>query len=283
MKNYFSYSILQYKHSVALGEILNVGILFYFSDTNKFEFASSNGHRIKAVYPDFDLSLFNSYLRAITEKVKKGIDLFTESTFKIEFSKYIHQHILAQDAAGLIFSEPKNVRNTFVSSNDVVDEYSKLLLPGITIDKSSVVRHNEVFILKKYTSYIFETHKELEERFDKNRIIQSRNLTLKFELSWENREVRKLIKPLSFDLTTPQAIQEKASTYLGYLTQLEEFALRNNSTFDFLISKPQNSDLKKEYDNAIDILNYSKTPKNLILENSWDKYFQDTVSVLLAS
>lgn len=34
MNNSLIYSILQYKHSLTLGEILNVGILFYFPGNN---------------------------------------------------------------------------------------------------------------------------------------------------------------------------------------------------------------------------------------------------------
>jgi hypothetical protein len=62
MSNYFTYSVLQYKHSLALGEILNVGILFYFPDDGCFEFINGDGSRVKSVYPDFDNSLFNGYL-----------------------------------------------------------------------------------------------------------------------------------------------------------------------------------------------------------------------------
>jgi hypothetical protein len=45
------YSILQYKHSLALGEILNVGILFYFPEEKQFEFALGDASRLKAIYP----------------------------------------------------------------------------------------------------------------------------------------------------------------------------------------------------------------------------------------
>src|ERR1035437_8388407 len=106
MSNYFTSSVLQYKHSLVLGEVLNVSMLFYFHEENRFEFVKGDGYRAKAIYPDFDNSLFNGYIRNITTRVKDHVDLFNLKSDKPDFASYIHQFIFAEDAAGLVFSNP---------------------------------------------------------------------------------------------------------------------------------------------------------------------------------
>jgi hypothetical protein len=281
MNNYFTYILLQYKHSLSLGEVLNVGILFYFEDENRFEFVTGTGTRAKSIYPDFDVALFNAYQKAISEKVKKQVDLFYNEENRKDIAAYIHSHILARDAAGLVFGEPKQIKNVWNNSRIAVEEYSKLLLPGIITSKPTVIRHNESFILKKYTHYIFDKHRELEEKIAKNEVVKTKHLTLKFDLSWRNK-TRNLVKPISFDLTDTQSIQSKAATYLGYLTQLEDYSKINKTRFDFLIAKPQDNSLKRDYENAIDILDWFKgTPKILVTEDKWEKYTEDTIDALL--
>lgn len=283
MNNYFTYILLQYKHSLSLGEVLNVGILFYFEDENRFEFVTGTGTRAKSIYPDFDVALFNAYQKAISEKVKKQVDLFYNEENRKDIAAYIHSHILARDAAGLVFGEPKQVKNVWNDSRTAIEEYSKLLLPGIITAKPIVIRHNESFIIKKYTHYIFDKHSELEDKIAKNEVVKTKHLTLKFDLSWQNK-TRNLVKPISFDLTDTQSIQSKAATYLGYLTQLEEYSKIHKTRFDFLIAKPQDNSLKREYENALDILDWFKgTPKELVTEDKWEKYSEQTIDALLSN
>jgi len=281
MNNFITYSVLQYKHSLVLGEVLNVGVLFYFHDENKFEFVSGNSQRLKAVYPGFDVALFNTYHRVIEEKIKGSVDLFYSSESHQDISTYIHRHILAKDAAGLVFDTPKQVKNVWDDHKTAVEEYSKILLPGIHTVRPVIVRHNESFILKRYTHYILDRHKELEEKIVRNQQVKTKHLSLKFEVAWK-KGTRNLVKPLSFDLTDVQGIQTKAATYLGYLTTLEDYAKKHNTRFDFLIARPQNVDLKSEYENALDLLDWAKkTPKKLVTEDKWAKYSEETVEALL--
>lgn len=135
MNSYLTYSVLQYKYSIVLGESLNVGILFYFPEENFLEFVSGDGNRVKAIYPDFDTSLFNGYIKLIKSNVFKHVDLFNEKPFDSDFAKFIHKYILAEDAAGLIFHKPVNIKNVFADRQEAINEFSKLLLPGIHIKK----------------------------------------------------------------------------------------------------------------------------------------------------
>jgi len=278
MNNYFTYSILQYKHSLALGEILNVGILFYFPVGNKLVFVNAGGHRVKAIYPDFDNSLFQHYLKIIDSKINDKVNLFSEIPEQPNFSNYIHKFILAQDAAGLIFREPVHVRNVFDSNQRVIDEYSKLLLPGINTEKPiSIIKHNEQFISKTFNGYLLGKDSTISEKIRKNQTVKLKASTVKFDYVWKQNYV----KPLSFDLADENSIQTKSAIIHSQLIQLKDFAKNNKVRFDFLIAKPQESGLENEYNNALDLIESVKTSKKLITQEKWQEYFESTLDQLI--
>ncbi len=206
--------------------------------------------------------------------------MFTQSSDKKAFAKYIHQFILSEDAAGLIFSEPVVVKNVFPNTQKSIDEYAKLLLPVIITEKASVVKHNETFIIKTFTGYIFEKDKSLENRFKKNQTIKTNHFSIKFDLEWENN-TKNYIKPISFDFTDESSIQNKAAVTYSHLVDLADYAKHKNLRFDLLIAKPQNSEFKNQYENALDFIDSVKAPKVLILEEKWSEYSSNTFNYLI--
>ena len=62
MKNVFAYSILQYRHSLALGEALNVGIVFAFPEFKKYTFKYAHSHRLRLIYPGFTIRFYTTPL-----------------------------------------------------------------------------------------------------------------------------------------------------------------------------------------------------------------------------
>lgn len=137
MSKYFIYSVLQYKHSLSLKEILNVGVLFYFPEEQKIEFVSGGFSRVKGAYPMVNTHLLKSYIKEIEIKLTQQIDLFFNSPSKDDFLSYIHKHIFAIAGSGLVFANPESVQWDF-PSDLAIREYSKLLLPGINTTKSEV-------------------------------------------------------------------------------------------------------------------------------------------------
>lgn len=291
MSTTFSYSVLQYKHSLILGEAINVGILFEFPVEQKVEFVAGNGHRLKAIYPDFDQYIYNYLIKSIENKLKDEQGTFVNYfNVRTGFNKNISSILLPEDATVLQFQESVNVvgRKSEDSQakniDQIVEEFSRLLLPGIFTKKPDVIRHNENFLIKKFTSYILGKHKDLEKKLIRNQVIKTkvedRDIELKFELAWENGSLN-LIKPLSFDLTEEKAIQDKSATNYAYLNLLSNFAKNNNYRFDFIVSKPQDKHLYKSYDNALGLLELSNAPKRIITENNLNSYSEETIEKLL--
>lgn len=282
MNSYLTYSVLQYKYSLVLGESLNVGILFYFPEENFFEFVSGDGSRAKSIYPEFDNSLFNGFLKVIISKVKKHVDLFNEKPVDSDFAKYIHKYILAEDAAGLVFREPVHIKNVFADRKEAINEFSKLLLPGINIEKPSIIKHNENYIIKQFNGYILGKDKSLESKFTKNVLLKTKHFNIKFDISWQNK-THNYIKPINFDFNDEILLQNKAAVFYCYITDLADYASANKSRFDFLVSKPQDIKYHRAYENALDFLESVQTPKQLITEDHWQDYSQNVLAELTSN
>jgi hypothetical protein len=280
MSNYFIYSVLQYKHSLALGEILNVGILFYFPADLKFEFVTCDSTRAKLIYPDFNNSLYGSYFKAIKKKVVSHVDLFTEQIEDIDFSQYVHKYILAADAAGLVFREPVRVKNVFGDNQIAINEYSKLLLPGVNVQKPKIEKHNEFYILKTFTNYLSHNNISIDKNLGKSETIKTKHFNIKFDFSWHNTS-KNFIKPLSFDLNEENSIQNKAAIFYSYITDLKSSSNSKRYNFDFLIAKPQDESLIKPYENALDFISSATGNRRLIFEEDLPNYSQEVIDCLL--
>ncbi len=287
----FTYSILQYKHSFILGEAVNVGVLFHFPADQKFEFIAGNVHRIKAIYLNFDQTLYHYLIKNIEHKISEASRSFFDSPeARQDFKKYLHTVVLPEDATVLQFTEPVSVLLERSGSSDgdrigkIVDEFAKLLLPGIMTKKPEIVRHTESFLIKRFTHYILEKHRELKKKLVKNQVIKTtvdnRHIELKFDLAWTNGSTN-LIKPLSFDLTEEKSIQDKSAINYGYLNLLGDYAERNNFRFDLIVSKPTDKSLWDSYDNALGLLELSAAPKRIVTETELKDYSEEAVEELL--
>ncbi len=291
MTNSFTYSVLQYRHSLVLGEAINVGILFQFPVEEKLKFVAGNAYRLKAIYPDFDQTVYNYLIKSIEKKLKEeSKSLFRFANAKSDFKKFINAFILPEDATALQFKDPVSVLgNTDGAYNSdslskIVDGFSKMLLPGIITKMPGIQRHNEHFLIKSYIGYIFEKHKDLEKKINRNRVIKTEvhnsKIELKFELSWQNGATH-FVKPLSFDLTEEKAILDKSLVNYGYLNLLGDFANQHDYHFDFIVSKPQNKELYTSYENALGLLQLSNAPIRIVTELELKDYSEETIEELL--
>jgi hypothetical protein len=280
MNDLFTYQILKYKSSIVAGEAVNVAVLFYFSKLNHFELVKGDLKRPKSIFPDFDSKLVSHYLDIIEDKINNSQLNFSKTPDEKSIQKYVHENILAIDAAGLVFDAPVKVTEGLNTIAETVSAYSQLLLPGITNQKQSQVHHNEKYLISNYLKKITAQNKDIEKKLTKNKTIKTNTVSLTFDIAWKNGTLNH-VKPISFDLNKPKEIQNKASQYFGYVYQLAEYAKKNSFRFDFLVSKPQNKELIKDYENALDILDFDNTvPKRIITEEDLDKYSQETVNEL---
>jgi len=269
------------------GEILNVGILFSFPKTKEIKFVAGNLKRIKVIYPDFDISLPVKINTSISNKIIKldsdSGDLFERKIIysantEYSLSEYIRKYILLEDSTSLQFSEPFTAVDIFENTQQTINEYSKILLPDLDL-KKNLNKHNENFILKKFTDQLIKRNIVIDHRFTRNKRVQTKGVNLNFEYAWKNG-ITHLIKPISFDLQEEREIQRKSVEYYGYLNLLEDHAKLYEYKFDLLLWKPQDEKLFKSYENAIEIIQKSKAPKEIYTEERLTEYSDFTATEL---
>ena len=255
-------------------------IILFYGIFKNFELVKGDLKRSKSIFPDFDSKLINHYLNIIKRRIQDKNINFSKVPDEKSIQKYVHENILAVDAAGLVFDAPVKVTEGLDSIASTVSTYSHLLLPGLTYPKKIKVHHNEKFLITQYLNNITSQKEEIEEKLIRNKTIETDTVSLKFDVAWKNGTLNH-VKPISFDLNQPKDIQNKATQFLGYVYQLADYAKKNSSRFDFLVSKPQNKELITDYENALDILDFDKTlPKRIITEDKLAECSQETVNEL---
>ncbi len=281
MNNTVIYSILQYRHSLILGELLNIGVLFYLPKKNQLVFENGDTTRVKSIYPEIDLHLVNAYIQNINSKVfdynnRKLLDIKIDN-----LNELIHSHILHEDASALVFSPTYTTVNKRTNEYQFIKEYSHLLLVGLAAKKEQASKHNEAYISRIYTKYITSRDKKVfDSKIIKDKVLNNGTFQLKFDFAWQNGTLN-LVKPLSFDLSSAHSILAKSAEYNSYLTWFKDDAKKNNCSFDFLIAEPQKRTLYKPYEEALQLIdNNDSVRKKLIEQKDWDKYCQKTLDIL---
>jgi hypothetical protein len=276
VKNFFTYSLLQYRHSLVLNEAVNIGIFFVFPDDRKIDFIYDESNRVRCLYDNFDSIIFNATLKYIASKASKKTFNLIDDLSTIEGIKaYINTHLLPEDSSSLQFSEVKNAVNVY-GREKTINEFSKLLLPGINTKVVSQNKKDEAYIIKTFKTFLTEKDRLIENKIWRNRIVNDNKVEIKFEISWENKTTH-LVKPISFDLKDKLDIQNKATQNLGSLSLLAKYAEKTNSSFDLLVTEPQEERLLDNYLNALEILKASPSPIAIISENKLKTYSEEAV------
>jgi hypothetical protein len=268
-----------------------MGILFLFPVERKLEFVSGNIQRLKLIYPDFDQSVYQYLTKNILQKLNtenSSISFNLESNKDLK--RYISTFLLPEDATVLRFKEPVTVlggKDDLAASefiHKIVGEMSTLLLPDLSTKKSEISRHNDHFLIKKFTDFLSKRNKDIEKKLLKNTTIKAqvdnREIELKFDIAWKNGSTN-FVKPLSFDLSEEKSIQDKSLMNYAYLNLIGNYAKENNYRFDFIVAEPQDRSLYKSYENALGLLELTDAPKRIIPENDLENYSEEALVQLL--
>lgn len=271
MKTEFTYSILQYRHSLALGEALNVGVLFVFPETQKIEFVYGNASRVKSVYPNFDTAYFNALLKSIKGRIlSRTSELFYLNNLRNGLGEFIHSQVLLQDSTTLQFQEPVSVIDIFDSPEQVIRDFSKLLIPAISVVPVNT-KQNEEKIISKVTKLISSKRPELDKKIEKSPVLIVSDLSVKFDLAYQNGSLN-YIKAINFDLRDKGKIENKAFANYGSLVALTDYATHRNIKFNLIVSEPKDEELFVPYKNAISLIKSIHANQEIIPANKLDSY-----------
>lgn len=283
----YTYSILKYRHSQLLDEQLNVGLIVYFPDINKFAFEhSSNLKRVKAIYENVSDKVILHYLKQIDKRIEflnNRPSLFGDYDIEEHFSQFIHKELIASDASTLQFTKAFQGISYNETPKAIIDfllvsYFSEFKTSLIETTSKSLRSVSERFFNKIAAQVDIETLEKEQKLFKKYKVENETGKTYTFDYAWQNGTLN-LVRPLNFDLKTGKGIEDKAHKTLGLFIDLENEALKDNLKYDLLVSKPTNKDFYKDYDHALKLLELPKRVE-LVEETDINAYSKRAIEAL---
>jgi hypothetical protein len=279
--SFYTYCILKYKHSPFLDESLNIGVLIYFSNSQKFSFKySKNLSRIKGIYNNIPEKTIKEYLRQIDQRLNKyhSADEIIFPLNDTNLKDFLSKSILPNDASILQFSSFKTDLQEFEDA--FIEE---IILEQYFIEdiKTIVNQPQEPKIISHlYDELNINGFNEVrnKQNFQRDFTLNTESGNFNFDFAWKNG-VWNLVKPVGFDLRTPEGIIEKAHKNLGQFTDLENKIDKKLYKCNLIVGRPTDKKLFKTYDTALKILeNLSHT--DVEEENNLSKYSQKVIKAI---
>lgn len=286
----YIYSVLQYRHSQTLGEVLNIGVLVYVPSIKRLYFIYPEKLiRLRFTYPNLSEKTIKAYLKSFAEKIhslNERSELFIDYGLDKSLNFFAETELIPQDASTLQFTDSRKglefANNVDTLIRDLYNSY--LLAFAESIGHTNQL--NEDALLSKYKGLLKEFDKGHKSEIVKtsNRIYYDYTIDVdeqkhfKFDIAWQNGSLN-LVKPISFDVIKADTIINKAYRYFGQFTDLEKYATTHNYRFDLLIAKPQDKHLYKAYDTALELL-YKPDRVNIVLDKDLPDYTKKTYEAI---
>lgn len=287
----YIYSVLQYKHSQTLGEVLNIGVLIYVPSIKRLYFIYPQKlNRLRCTYPHLaSEKTIKAYLRSFADKIQnlnKQSDIFIDFGLDKSLNFFAETELIPQDASTLQFTESKKGVEYTENVDKLIDDLFNSYLLAFESPIGHTNQVNEEAIISKYKGLLKEFDKEhkFEEIKNSNRLFYDFTIDVdeqkhfKFDVAWQNGSLN-LVKPISFDVIKPETIINKAYRYFGQFTDLESYAQSHNYRFDLIIAKPQNRSLYKPYDAALELLHKPNNVK-IVLDKDLPDYTKKTYEAI---
>jgi len=291
-KGTFTYSLLQYRHSQVLGEVLNIGLIAYFPVVNELKFIFPEKLiRLRFAYPNVPVKTIKSYFRYFEQRISElnnAPDIFYDYDLKESFQSFIKNEFLPADSSALQFAESKNSVLYTPDVNHICNQLYNLYFSVFEHQENAIHKIDEKVLLKQYKKFI-EIHAGADSTFhpaDQTKlkydyiIEPHKDAKLKFEVAWQSKTDLHLVKPVSFDLVKPESIMKKAYLYSGQFLDLQDYALSHKYVFDVILAKPASKKLTRSYDNAIRVLEKIERV-NLVDYIDLDSYSKQTTELAL--
>lgn len=153
MKNTYTYSLLQYHHSIVLGEVLNLGLIIYLPSINRISFIHPISlNRFKIVYEDFPENTIISYYNYFQKRVKElnsNSDIFYKYELKKSLKEFIEYEFLPADSSMLQFSNYNKAVLYTNNLDNLVKKLSKLYFPTDVVNVKDEEYYNNQSVQKR--------------------------------------------------------------------------------------------------------------------------------------
>jgi hypothetical protein len=249
----YTYAIARYTHDPISGEFVNVGVVAVDMSTRLplIKFRHAYG-RVKSMFPSVNrkqfLSTLNDAERALKSAAKELLrdDLLSEP---VTAQQLVRKAIPLEDQ-GLQLGHVGSG-----AANDMSKRFDQLFERYVQKYEKDNKRErrsdNDVWrpVRERFQS------ENVADLFEPQTIIAKLDQQ-RFEHTWQNG-ILHCIQPLSFDLVDEEAIREKARTWLGKLSALDD--AKSQFKAYLLVGKPSGRDLDKAFEKGMALLEKAKS------------------------
>ena len=252
-KQTYTYNILRYVHDTSTGEFANVGVVLLCPE-GRYADALLNPTcgRIAKMFPGMDKNHFREVIRHLQSRFDQVASRIRE---ELDYGE------MPQNAEALAIS--------VIARDDSSFQWSPMG-SGLTADPSTTLESIFHRMVERYQDNAHSTSRNDDQiwrgfkaRFEERKIlsrftpktIEAEDIEVEFSHAWQNSQWH-CMEALSFDLMQGQSIKDKASTWLGRITSIQE--TRDPFKVYYLVGEPQLEKSKRAFDQALNILH--KTP-----------------------
>lgn len=248
----YQYTVLKYIHDSFTGEFLNVGLAFYSQDPTWFHVHLLEKYtRITKTFPTADGENYHKYITNLQLKFDILTSQINQKQSQLWASPQTIESLLAQvlpiDDSALQFGKiygglADDIEETFT------EMYHRLVETYLPIEQNESRTETEVW---QVYSRPLRAHNVIQHL--QNHTIITPSTELEFDHAWKNGHWNAM-QPLSFDLSKPASINNKALQYLGRNIIIEE--TKEFGKLYYLLGKPRRPDntLINAYNKAKDLL-----------------------------
>lgn len=166
-------NILRYRYSEVMGELINVGVLIYYSNKRSFSFLTlSNFDKLHYLYTNFSESILKQQMFFIKDKFENSKSLRPYGLVnKLNVSEFIENEILPKDATQLQFGEditlfyPKDYFRIGEFEENIVKTYLQTSVNNIHVNEivanqSDLEKSLNLWIVPDYKNKITKIPKD---------------------------------------------------------------------------------------------------------------------------
>lgn len=253
-KYQYSFAILRYVHDTTTGEFVNVGVALHAPEVRYANAICRTTYgRLNRMFPGINAEYFKSTMRHIQSRFEAtGKQINTQLQFEnIGSVMDIARRILPIDDSSLQWSQPG------VGFTDNPEETLKKLYDRMVMkyeEKTAREHRTEDDVWRHFKRTLED--RNLLKYFEPKKIIVQDD-EVEFQHTWKNGKLH-CLETVSFDLSSPDSIRDKAHRWLGRVTSIAN----SREKFDlyFLVGQPQDEQLLPAFESALSIL--KKVPVN---------------------
>ncbi|HLQ27388.1 MAG TPA: DUF3037 domain-containing protein [Acidiferrobacterales bacterium] len=256
----YTYTVLRYVHDITTGEFVNVGVALYAPEAcYASALCRTTYGRLAKVFPGVSGEHFKSLMRHIQARFEEfGERLNAQiSLEKMESVLDLARSILPTDDSSLQWS-PSGAGRTDDPSQMLERLYERMVRRYD--DKQTKERRTEEDVWRNFKHHL-EARRLLQ--FFQPKKIAVQDDEVDFQYAWKNG-VWHCLEPVSFDLSSPDSIKDKAHRWLGQITSISNAS--DHFRLYLLVGQPQDDALRGAFDNALSILGKIPVDKEIYLE-----------------